>query len=156
MDAIGDTSKALYCDTDSIMYVHIDTRGVLQTGDFLGDLTNELPPDVKITKFFCAGPKFYLLIGENERTGKPYSTYKIKGLSINQGTEHVINEENIQKLVRGDIAELRAPFSVISRSRHTGRLINRQCDKLCRVTASKRRFSHPVEDGHSVPFGYTV
>ena len=60
-----DPSSILYCDTDSIMFVHTKSEQlVLQTGNFLGDLTDELPPNVEATVYYCAGPKFYLLMGK--------------------------------------------------------------------------------------------
>jgi hypothetical protein len=152
-----DSSRILYCDTDSIMFIHKKTEApILTTGNFLGDLTNELPTNVEITGYYCAGPKFYLLTGRNVVTDEPYSVQKIKGMSLNKSTEAVLNPENIIRLVMDEIAEkrLEAPFEIIRREKRTGRLVNSSCMKLCRVTNSKRIF-YPA-DGLSVPFGYVA
>ncbi len=131
-----------------------DEQSVLTTGNFLGDLTNELPNNVEVTEYYCAGPKFYLLVGKNMVTGEPYSMYKIKGVSLNKSTETAINADNIRKLVMQEIesATLEAPHFVIRREKKTGKLVNSSCLKKCRVTNSKRSFY--TADGTSFPFGF--
>ena len=145
----------LYCDTDSIMFIQKkNTSCVLKTGDFLGDLTDELPPNVIVTEYYCAGPKFYLLKGVNVVTGEPYSVYKIKGVTLNRSTETVLNEENIRKLVMRELETpvLAAPFATIQKNKKTGKLVNHSCTKLSLVTNTKRYFYN--FDGLSVPFGF--
>ena len=148
-----DPRNVLYCDTDSVMFVQKKNAPCpLQTGNFLGDLTDELPKNVIVTSYYCAGPKFYLLEGSNSVTGEPYSVYKIKGVSLNKSTETVVNAANIRKLVMGRADEaLHAPFSVIRKEKTTGKLFNQSCLKMCRTTNSKRLF---YGDGQSVPFGF--
>lgn len=149
-----DPKKILYCDTDSIMFIQKkNEQCVLKTGNFLGDLTNELPRDVEVSSYYCAGPKFYLLMGKNCVTGEPYSVYKIKGVTLNKSTETVLNAENIRKLVMREITQpLQAPQSTIRKEKKTGKLVNSTCLKMCRVTNSKRLFY--TENGLSVPFGF--
>lgn len=149
-----DPKQVLYCDTDSIMFIQRTCVPCpLKTGNFLGDLTDEFPENVQVSSYYCAGPKFYLLQGVNTVTGAPYSVYKIKGVSLNKSTEAVINAENIRKLVMREIAgPLHAPFSVISKEKTTGKLVNKSCLKTCRTTNLKRLFY--AADGMSVPFGF--
>ncbi len=145
----------LYCDTDSIMFIQKkNSPCVLETGDFLGDLTDELPPNVIVTEYYCAGPKFYLLKGVNVVTGAPYSVYKIKGVTLNRSTETFLNEENIRKLVMRELENpvLEAPFDTIQKNKKTGKLVNHSCMKSSRVTNTKRLFYS--FDGLSVPFGF--
>ena len=147
----------LYCDTDSIMYVKNDGGGdesqepILPTGNFLGDLTDELPMNVEVTEYYSAGPKFYLLMGKNSQTGAPYTVFKLKGVSLNKSTEDVINVANVKSLILGEIGLLNTPFSSIRRHKETGELKNTYCEKSCRVVNSKRLF---YQDGNSVPYGY--
>lgn len=54
--------NALYVDTDSIVYVDINRTitKTLSIGNYLGQLTNEIPPeDGHITHFVSSGPKSY-------------------------------------------------------------------------------------------------
>lgn len=152
-----DSRDVLYCDTDSIMYVKnavddgASQQPILPTGNFLGDLTDELPANVEVTEYYSAGPKFYLLIGQNTQTGAPYTVFKLKGVSLNKSTEEVINVANVKSLILGEIGELNTPFSSIRRHKETGELKNTYCEKLCRVVNSKRLF---YQDGNSVPYGY--
>jgi hypothetical protein len=152
MASVPDPQRVLYCDTDSIIFVHDKNEALpLTTGNFLGDLTDELPPNVEVTEYYSAGAKFYLLQGRNTVTGEDYVVFKIKGVSLNTSTESVLCAENIKQLVLGSIDTLYAPFSNIRRFKETGKLINASCMKKCRVTHSKRLF---YGDGTSFPFGF--
>ena len=130
--------QVCYCDTDSIMYYY--SKSLLQrgyhariaTGEFLGDMTAELPPEVKCTEFYSAGPKFYLLSGKNRQTGEDYNIYKVKGVTLNSGTQQSINADTIKKLVLRETHELRSPFQFIARCRKKGTLVNKAC-KRCLV-----------------------
>lgn len=51
--------KVLYFDTDFIIYVSRPGEVDLPTGNFLGDVTNELKPGVSIVEFVSLGPKNY-------------------------------------------------------------------------------------------------
>jgi hypothetical protein len=154
MASVPDPQRVLYCDTDSIIFIHNKSETLpptLTTGNFLGDLTDELPTNVEVSEYYSAGPKFYLLQGKNVVTGEDYVVFKIKGVSLNSSTEAVINPDSIKRLVLGSINALYAPFSNIRRFKETGKLINSSCLKKCRVTNSKRLF---YGDGTSYPFGF--
>jgi len=50
--------KALYCDTDSVVYVEPRVEpGLVETGECLGAMTSELKPGHHICEFVGAGPK---------------------------------------------------------------------------------------------------
>jgi hypothetical protein len=54
LDRLGD--RALYCDTDSVIYVHPKNQpSLVETGDRLGAMTSELPPNNQIVEFVSAG-----------------------------------------------------------------------------------------------------
>jgi hypothetical protein len=52
--------KAIYCDTDSVIYVQpVDKHALVETGDRLGAMTFELKSNEIICEVVCAGPKNY-------------------------------------------------------------------------------------------------
>jgi hypothetical protein len=71
----------LYCDTDSIMYVD-NGLNTIQTGELLGEWTDELGEGVYIEKFVTTGPKSYYYI---TNTGK--ECIKVKGFYIIHDTK---------------------------------------------------------------------
>ena len=79
MQLVKVLKNVLYCDTDSIMYVRDKERCELPDipiGSSLGEMTDELPNDVLIGKFWCAGPKFYCLSGHNVNSGPEYNVFQ--------------------------------------------------------------------------------
>jgi hypothetical protein len=52
--------KALYCDSDSVIYIQPrDEPALVETVDNLDDMTSELKPGESISEFVAAGPKNY-------------------------------------------------------------------------------------------------
>ncbi|RWR98969.1 hypothetical protein B4U79_17082, partial [Dinothrombium tinctorium] len=72
--------SVLYHDTDSVLYYKKYTDPVIQCGDFLGDLTDEIVKDygdARCTKFASLGPKNYSY--EIQKTnGETIAPMKIK------------------------------------------------------------------------------
>ena len=60
-------------------------------------MTNELPNDVLIDKFWSAGLKFYCLSGHNVNSGLEYNVFKVKGVTLNRATEKTFNPETFKK-----------------------------------------------------------
>ncbi|XP_053392147.1 uncharacterized protein LOC128554859 [Mercenaria mercenaria] len=56
LQPLGD--RVLYCDTDSVVFTSAQGEWDPPLGDFLGDLTDEVPYN-QITKFVTGGPKNY-------------------------------------------------------------------------------------------------
>ena len=153
MDTLDDLDQRLcYCDTDSVMYLLKPGQNSIPTGHHLGDMTDELPQSVGISEFYCAGPKFYLLQGRESDTGETYSTFKIKGISLNQSTASSITPESIKQLIHGELEQISAPFSYISRDVRAAKIVNKTCNKSSRVTCNKRIFD--LTAGDSKPFGF--
>ena len=155
MQLVKNPKNVLYCDTDSIMYVHDQTltdSPDISIGSGLGEMTDELPPVVLIDKFWSAGPKFYCLSGHNVKTGLEYNFFKVKGVTLNRATEKTFNPDTLRKLVLGETHELQSPYSSLSCCVRTGQLKNKFCEKRARVTSNKRLFN--TNSGESTPFGY--
>ena len=141
MQLVKNPKNVLYCDTHSIMYVHdqsLTDSPDISIGSGLGEMTDELPPDVLIDKFWSAGPKFFCLSGHNVKTGLEYNIFKVKGVTLNRATEKTFNPDTFRKLVLGETHELRSPYSSLSRCVRTGQLKNKFCEKRARVTSNKR------------------
>ena len=69
--------QVLYYDTDSVVYKWRPDQPSITTGDFLGDITDELDGDV-ITEFVSGGAKNY---GYTTRQGKVVC--KVRGFTLN-------------------------------------------------------------------------
>ena len=52
--------KAIYCDTDSVIYIQPkDELSLIETGDKLVDTKSELRPSDTISEFVSGGPENY-------------------------------------------------------------------------------------------------
>ena len=88
--------RVLYCDTDSIVFTRKQGNYIPPLGDFLGDLTNEVPHG-EITQFVTAGPKNYAYTVATE-DGKQ-TVCKVKGITLCFKTALVINFDTIKSMV---------------------------------------------------------
>ena len=137
------------------MYVHdqsLTDSPDISIGSGLGEMTDELPPDVLIDKFWSAGLRFYCLSAHNVKTGLEYNIFKVKGVTLNRATEKTFNPDTFRKLVLDETHELRSPYSSLSRCVRTGQLKNKFCEKRARVTSNKRVFN--TNSGESTLFGF--
>ena len=79
---LGD--RVCYFDTDSVFW--IDRPGAHEfippLGNFLGDLTSELPPGRHIVSFACGGPKNYAYVLDDFDKNGMRSKCVIKGISM--------------------------------------------------------------------------
>ncbi|WP_221936015.1 hypothetical protein, partial [Klebsiella pneumoniae] len=60
LESLGE--QVLYYDTDSVLYIHKEGLYKVPTGDYLGEMTDELVeygPGSYITDFVSGGPKTY-------------------------------------------------------------------------------------------------
>ena len=76
LDKLGE--RALYFDTDSVVYTEGADDVPLHHGDNLGELTDELKNGDYITHFLAGGPKNYAY-----KTVQNKTCVKVKGLSLN-------------------------------------------------------------------------
>ena len=83
--------RVLYWDTDSVIYTQKEGEPEPPTGDYLGDLTNELVEGDWITEFVCNGPKNYAY-----RNHQGNTVCKVKGFSLNYINSEVINLESMK------------------------------------------------------------
>ena len=90
LQELGD--RVLYYDTDSVIYKCRDGQTKLETGDYLGDLKDELGGDY-IMEFLSGGPKNYAY-----RTAEKKKTEcKVRGFTLNVRGQETLNFDTMRK-----------------------------------------------------------
>lgn len=91
LDTLGE--RVIYFDTDSAIFLSRPGDVDPPTGDFLGDLTDELKGSY-ITDFVSGGPKNYAY-----RTNKGKQKCKVKGFSLNFDNSQHLNFDSMTEMV---------------------------------------------------------
>ena len=95
--------KVLYCDTDSIIFIEDESnKGALKTGNFIGELTNEISSYGKnayITEFASTGPKSYGYVVFDPDRGEHFEIAKCKGVTLNMESCKVLNFSTLKNMV---------------------------------------------------------
>lgn len=89
--------RVVYMDTDSVIFEadEQNPENDLQTGPFLGELTNELKiPGDYITDFISGGPKNY-----GYRTSQGEECIKVKGFSLNYINKQAFTFDNMKNII---------------------------------------------------------
>ncbi|CAH1106576.1 unnamed protein product [Psylliodes chrysocephalus] len=145
--------RVLYYDTDSVIYVSRPEALDIPTGEFIGDMTDELEKEGSgsyITEFVSGGPKNYAYKVWSTKDQDFKITCKVKGISLNHSASQKINFNSIKRMVLnpGD------PIQIISKQiRRTKEheIITKETVKKYEPKSTKRKF---LSDHSSVPFGY--
>ena len=141
--------RALYADTDSIVFTSSPSDVYMPSlGDYLGDLTDEVPHG-KIIDFVTAGPKNYAY-KIRRHDGQIETVCKVRGITLNYKNSLDINFESI----KATVTENRTNTIAVK-----GHHIVRRDKSLLTVEHTKKyRFVYDkriILDGcHTVPFGY--
>ena len=85
--------QVLYYDTDSVIYKWSAGLPKVPTGDYLGDLKDELEGDV-IREFVSGGPKNY-----GYRTKKEKTECKVRGFTLNVRGKETLNFDSMRKMI---------------------------------------------------------
>ncbi|CAH2015400.1 unnamed protein product [Acanthoscelides obtectus] len=101
--------RAVYVDTDSCIYISRKGLDDISTGDFIGDMTDELNGGF-ISEFVSGGPKNYAY-KYTTLSGEEQIVCKVKGISLNYKASQVVNFEKIKDMV----LKKSDPVSVLSR-----------------------------------------
>ena len=143
----------LYYDTDSFIGVVSKNSSVmseLPVGNFLGDLTNEIPSeDGHIEEFVSGGPKNYAF-----RTTSMKEVCKVRGFSLNFHNSKMINFDVIKEMVVSknyDASLTTYNPCKISRLARKRKLYNREERKKYRIVYTKRRL---LDDMDTLPYGF--
>lgn len=91
------THSILYCDTDSIVYVHRLCDKPIETKPGLGNWSNVLDDDNYGTEFIASGPKSYCLRFHHYDSQGNDFILKSKGLTLNHANSEVLNPDSMQQ-----------------------------------------------------------
>ncbi|XP_057335107.1 uncharacterized protein LOC130673909 [Microplitis mediator] len=143
--------QVLYYDTDSVIYVSDGSRD-LPTGDFLGDLTDELEgygEGSYISSFVSGGPKVYAYIVQKP-DGATAECCKLKGVRLNAETSELVNYNTVHFLVVDNVDSFNINYTSIRRDQYHQVLTQKET-KIIRATGPKRR---RLGESDSLPYGY--
>ena len=91
--------QVLYYDTDSVIYKWRPGQPKIQTGDYLGDMKDELEGDV-IVEFISGGAKNY---GYKTRGGK--TECKVRGFTLNVRGLEVLNYQTMKNTILKELED---------------------------------------------------
>ena len=143
--------RALYYDTDSVIYVHKSGKPEPPLGNYLGELTDELNGDY-ITTFISGGPKNYTYCTKNGKTDT-----KIRGITLDYTTLKKLNPDVVRALVHLHVnckteakVTINIPFK-ITRDKKEKDIITKKTKKDYRIVYDKRVIT---ENYGTLPYGY--
>ena len=146
----------LYFDTDSVIYLKRPETPIVPTGNYLGDMTNELEeygPGAYIREFVSAGPKNYAY--EVYANGKVDTIVKIRGFTLDSITGKRLNMKTLKRKVFSFVhgkckEETKVVHWKIVRSRE-GHIRTVPQSKTYSLVVDKR---YVTKDFISYPYGY--
>lgn len=148
--------NVLYFDTDSIIYLKDDRVEDIPTGNFLGDMTDELEKEFGvgsyITELVALGPKNYSYkVFSKDQDNEVLGACKVRGITLNHRNAQLINFKSCAELVRGERrrSTVTNPHS-IARTRINNVVTRTEC-KVHRMVYDKRVI---INDFDTVPFGF--
>ena len=90
--------RVLYYDTDSVIYRQLPSESPVQTGDFLGDMTNELEGEDYIVGFVSGGAKNY-----GYRTHQGKTECKVRGFTLNVRGKGSLNYDVMKQNILNEL-----------------------------------------------------
>ncbi|XP_071094894.1 uncharacterized protein [Haliotis cracherodii] len=92
--------RALYLDTDSVLYIHRPGEWNPELGNSLVDFTDELNGNT-IKTFVSGGPKIYAYELMNPRPDGTCTTCKVRGFTLNYRNQQRLNFDTMKGLIKG-------------------------------------------------------
>lgn len=139
-------------DTDSMVYYWKPGDPCIETGRYLGDMTNELKQGDHIVEFGCTGPKSYWFL-----TKEGHMTFKNKGFRSSVRTREALNVESVRQVLfdalegQDTIIDVYYPYQIVrdkNRDVRTELLI-----KEFHLTSDKRALCDE-ETTRTLPYGF--
>jgi hypothetical protein len=129
--------RALYADTDSVMYTSRQGEWKPELGDYLGDLTDEVP-DNRIIEFVTGGPKNYAYkIARPDKDGNT-TICKMRCITLNYKNSLTINFDTIKDMVINNRDDVKTVWDDFKITRDHKRLLTVHHDKDYRIIFDKR------------------
>ena len=154
--------RVLYFDTDSVKFIERDDESLVELGDGLGCLTDEVEAGYHITRFVATGPKSlaFELTNDLNHADKKY-VIKLKGITLNAGNLEMVNFDEMVEILLNKNKVIRfINQSKITRNPTTMEMYNRVESKAYKLVYTKRIMQEDVEEGvrqgcvDTLPFGY--
>lgn len=139
--------NVLYYDTDSVIYIS-DGNNDPALGDYLGEFTNELPPNQHIVEFASAGPKNYGYRLSNDKT-----LVKVRGFTLNYRSSQALNLESMKDMVLNNqdlVIEVVEPLK-INRCKKRKVIFNKTMSKKYGFVYNKRKIG---QNYVTYPYGF--
>lgn len=153
--------RLCYFDTDSVQYAHKDGDPEIATGDFLGELTDEVlglsgDPEAKIKRAIWLGPKNYAY-EIHKPDGTKVVELKSKGITLHASALEVLDFETLMNKVLNFQSNLNqepiiTPQKRFRADRNTHQIYTETFTKQVRCTLSKRWYFK--DGGITLPYGY--
>lgn len=158
--------RALYCDTDSVVFVEKPGDEPIATGEALGQWSSELDAGVWGEEFMALAPKCYLLqYNEAGRVKERESCIiKAKGVTLTRENLKQIHADNMRKIIMtevfGDVTGEDKAFTVQAQTFNIRMdlagdrsMMNMHGEKVVRCVYSKRSVTVPEgTDVHNVHY----
>ena len=149
-------TKTLYTDTDSIIYLKDDSVDDIPTGNFLGDMTDELEKDYGvgsyITELVALGPKNYSYkVFSTKQNEEVVGACKVRGITLNYRNTQLVNFDSCKELIRGvrSRTTVTNPHRIV-RAKNMG-VVTRTETKVHRMVYDKRV---KLNEFDTVPYGF--
>ena len=146
--------RAVYCDTDSLIYQEEPGQPSPETSAYVGGLTNELGEEEYITEFVSCGPKSY-----SYRTNTGGESLKSKGFKVSHKVGKELTFDAMVAMIRkrregsGVCIEIPDNDKFIRDMKALEVSTGKNLTKVFRAVLDKRVFpSNP--DEYSLPFGH--
>ncbi|KAK4880439.1 hypothetical protein RN001_008585 [Aquatica leii] len=147
--------RVLYFDTDSIIFTEKPGEWVPVTGDFLGDMTDEVEcygPGSKIVEFVSGGPKNYAFKVFSTNSNQHEYICKVKGITLNFKNSQNVNFETLRSMVLDQAEDTYVQTDRRICRNSTFDVLSRPERKVFRVNYTKRRRLEDSMD--TLPYGY--
>ncbi|XP_071151541.1 uncharacterized protein [Mytilus edulis] len=145
--------RVLYADTDSIVFTVKEGEWEPSLGDYLGDLTDEVPEN-KITHFVTGGPKNYAYKLHKPDDRGNQTICKVRGVTLNYKNALSINFETVREMVTNGSQDDKITVwdeNKITRDKQNTRIITSRESKDYKIVFDKRVIT---EKFITKPYGY--
>ena len=137
---------ALYCDTDSLIFIERNEKELFKLGDNLGDFT---PEELHIIEFAATAPKSYGYI-----TNDGAIECKVKGFKLDHKTLKIVNYNTLKNQVMGG-QNVSVPITRFVNDRKNKIVKTVHLDRVQQITFDKRTIKFISNDNiDTVLFGY--
>lgn len=142
--------NVVYYDTDSIVYID-DGTNTVETGEMLGDWSNELGDNEYIIEWVSTGPKSYFF-----KTNKDREVTKIKGFTLSYENKEKLNSESLKAIILDKTDSVTLKFDQICRDTKTKNIVTKKrTTKTFKMDYKKRRIVENDNDDFidTLPWG---